>query len=93
MSTHNPAAAFFASPAARGMAALLRGLHRVSPMLGTHLAMGLFFTPVPTKWLARSRAVPRPWVERQLPFEGGHAIPLVVWRAMRKFFAELRPGD
>jgi len=28
-----------------------------------------------------------------LPFEGGHEIPLVVWRAMRKFFAELRPVD
>ena len=84
MSTHNPAAAFFASPAARGMAALLRGLHRVSPMLGTHLAMGLFFTPVPTKWLARSRAVPRPWVERQLPFEGGH---ISVWQR-----SDIEPG-
>jgi len=28
-----------------------------------------------------------------LPFEGGHEIPLVVWRAMRKFFAVLPPGD
>ena len=27
MTTHNPAAAFFTSPAARGIAALLRGLH------------------------------------------------------------------
>jgi len=77
MTTHNPAAAFFASPAARGVAALLRGLHHVSPALGTRLAMGLFFTPMPTKWLARSRAVPRPWVERQLPFEGGH---ISVWQ-------------
>lgn len=77
MSTHNPAAAFFASPAARGVAALLRGLQHVSPTLGTHVAMGLFFTPVPTKWLARSRAVPRPWVERRLPFEGGHVS---VWQ-------------
>lgn len=77
MTTHNPAAAFFASPAARGIAALLRSLHRVSPTLGTQLAMGLFFTPVPTKFLARSRAVPRPWVERRLPFEGGH---ISVWQ-------------
>lgn len=84
MTTHNPAAAFFASPAARGVAALLRGLHRVSPALGTRLAMGLFFTPVPTKWLARSRAVPRPWVERQLPFEGGHVS---VWQR-----ADVEPG-
>lgn len=77
MTAHNPAAAFFASPAARGVAALLRGLHQVSPALGTRLAMGLFFTPMPTKWLARSRAVPRPWVERQWPFEGGHVS---VWQ-------------
>lgn len=84
MTTHNPAAAFFASPAARGVAALLRGLHHVSPALGTRLAMGLFFTPMPTKWLARSRAVPRPWVERQLPFEGGH---ISVWQR-----SDIEPG-
>jgi len=46
--------------------------------------MGLFFTPVPTKWLARSRAVPRPWVERQLPFEGGH---ISVWQR-----SDIEPG-
>jgi pimeloyl-ACP methyl ester carboxylesterase len=72
MTTHNPAAAFYASPTARGIAAVLRGLHRVWPDLGTRVALGLFFTPVPTKWLARSRDVPLPWTERQLPFEGGH---------------------
>jgi len=77
MTAHNPAAAFYASPTARGIAALLRGLHRISPRLGTRVALGLFFTPVPTKWLARSRAVPRPWVARQLPFEGGH---ISVWQ-------------
>ena len=74
---HNPAAAFYASPTARGIAALLRGLHRVSPDLGTRVALNLFFTPVPTKWLARSRDVPLPWRERQLPFEGGH---ISVWQ-------------
>jgi pimeloyl-ACP methyl ester carboxylesterase len=84
MSTHNPAAAFFASPAARGVAALLRGLQRVSPTLGTRLALGIFFTPMPTKWLARSRAVPLPWVERQLPFEGGHVS---VWQR-----SDIEPG-
>jgi pimeloyl-ACP methyl ester carboxylesterase len=77
MTTHNPAAAFYASPAARGVAALLRGLHRLSPDLGTRVALGLFFTPMPTKWLARSRPVPRPWVETRLPFEGGHVS---VWQ-------------
>ena len=82
--THNPAAAFFASPAARGVAALLRGLQRVSPDLGARVALGLFFTPMPTKWLARSRAVPRPWVEHQLPFEGGH---ISVWQR-----SDIQPG-
>ncbi|MBW8843530.1 MAG: alpha/beta hydrolase [Burkholderiales bacterium] len=77
MTAHNPAAAFYASPAARGIAALLRGLHRLSPALGTRVAMQLFFTPVPTKWLARSRDVPLPWQERRLPFEGGH---ISVWQ-------------
>jgi pimeloyl-ACP methyl ester carboxylesterase len=84
MSTHNPAAAFFASPAARGVAALLRGLQHVSPDLGTRVALGLFFTPMPTKWLARSRAVPRPWAERRLPFEGGHVS---VWER-----SDIEPG-
>lgn len=84
MTTHNPAAAFYASPLARGIAALLRGLHRVSPDLGTRVALGLFFTPLPTKWLARSREVPRPWVQRQLPFEGGH---ISVWLR-----GDLEPG-
>ncbi|HEY1129673.1 MAG TPA: alpha/beta hydrolase [Roseateles sp.] len=84
MTTHNPAAAFYASPAARGVAALLRGLHRVSPDLGTRVALGLFFTPMPTKWLARSRAVPRPWVQTRLPFEGGH---ISVWQR-----GDLEPG-
>ncbi|KQY90594.1 MULTISPECIES: alpha/beta fold hydrolase [Roseateles] len=82
--TRNPAAAFYASPTARGIAALLRGLHRVSPDLGTRVALHLFFTPMPTKWLARSRAVPRPWVERRLPFEGGH---ISVWQR-----SDVEPG-
>jgi pimeloyl-ACP methyl ester carboxylesterase len=84
MTTHNPAAAFYASPAARGIAALLRGLHRFSPDLGSRVALRLFFTPVPTKFLARSRDVPRPWTESRLPFEGGHVS---VWQR-----ADLQPG-
>ena len=39
---------------------------------------------MPTKWLARSRAVPQPWAERQLPFEGGHVS---VWLR-----GDLEPG-
>ena len=77
MTAKNPAAAFYASPAARGIAAVLRGLHRVSPDLGARAALTLFFTPTPTKWLARSRDVPLPWMERRLPFEGGHVS---VWQ-------------
>lgn len=84
MTTRNPAAAFYASPAARGVAALLRGLHHVWPGLGTRVALGLFFTPMPTKWLARSRPVLRPWMEQRLPFEGGHVS---VWLR-----ADLEPG-
>lgn len=84
MTARNPAAAFYASPTARGIAALLRGLHRVSPDLGTRVALGLFFTPMPTKWLARSRDVPRPWGERRMPFEGGY---ISVWQR-----TDLEPG-
>lgn len=84
MTAHNPAAAFYASPAARGIAALLRGLHRLSPDLGTRVALRLFFTPVPTKALARSRDVPPPWGESRLPFEGGH---ISVWQR-----GDVQPG-
>lgn len=84
MTAHNPAAAFYASPAARGIAALLRGLHRLSPDLGSRVALRLFFTPLPTKFLARSRAVPRPWFESRLPFEGGH---ISIWRR-----SDVQPG-
>lgn len=72
MPATNPAAAFYASPAVRGIAALLRGVHRIAPALGTRLALTLFFTPLPTKAVARSRAVPPSWQERRIPFEGGH---------------------
>lgn len=84
MTAHNPAAAFYASPAARGIAALLRGLHRLSPDLGSRVALRLFFTPLPTKALARSRDVPRPWAESRLPFEGGH---ISIWQR-----SDLQPG-
>jgi pimeloyl-ACP methyl ester carboxylesterase len=73
----NPAAAFFTSPSARAVAALLRGLDRLAPPLSTRLAMGLFFTPLPTKRLARARRVPAPWQLSTQPFEGAH---LALWR-------------
>lgn len=67
----NPAAAFYNSPAARATAALLRLVHRVAPVLSTHLALDLFSTPLPDKRQARSRPVPAPWAPRRRPFEAG----------------------
>jgi len=75
--TPNPAAAFFASPPARAVAALLRQLDRLSPQAGTRLALRLFLTPLPTKRRARSRPVPAGWRVEPLPFEGSH---VAVWR-------------
>jgi len=75
--TPNPAAAFFTSAPARAVAGLLRGLDRLAPGLSTRLALGLFFTPLPTKRLARARPVPAPWTLSELPFENGH---LALWQ-------------
>lgn len=80
----NPAAAFFASVPARGVAALLRGVDRLAPGLSTRLALGLFFTPLPTKRLARARPVPAPWHFSALPFEAGQ---LGIWQR-----ADAAPG-
>ena len=77
MSNHNPAAAFFASPVARGISALLRGLDRLAPRYSTQLALRLFLTPVPTKRAARAREVPAPWRVERLPFEGAS---IAVWQ-------------
>lgn len=77
MTAANPAAAFFTNSPARAVAALLRGLERWAPRLGTRLALGLFFTPLPTKLAARARAVPQDWRQERLAFEGGS---LVLWR-------------
>lgn len=73
----NPAAAFYASPPARAVAAGLRWLDSHAPQLGTRLALRLFLTPLPTKRLARSRRVPPGWQLSELPFEGSH---LAVWQ-------------
>ena len=50
----NPAAAFYASPAARALAATVRAAHRLSTDVGTALAMRLFFTPMARDRRARS---------------------------------------
>jgi len=70
----NPAAAFYATPAARLVGATLRLAHRWSPALATRLALKLFFTPLPGKHQARARAVPAPWTATRHPFEGGEVI-------------------
>lgn len=58
-------------------AALLRTLEAAAPALATPLALRLFFTPLPGKWVARRRAVPAPWQAQRLAFEGAS---LTVWR-------------
>jgi pimeloyl-ACP methyl ester carboxylesterase len=67
----NPAAAFYATPAARAVAVLMRVTHRWSPALATRLALRLFCTPLPGKRHARAKPVPSPWIARRRPFEGG----------------------
>ena len=74
----NPAAAFYATPAARLTGAALRLADRWSPALATRLALQLFFTPLPGKQQARARAVPAPWSPERHPFEGGE---LITWRS------------
>ena len=73
----NPAAAFYASPAARVLGAAVRATHRLSADFGTALAMRLFFTPVARDRRARAAAVPAPWRPQRHRFEGGH---LVSWQ-------------
>src|SRR5262245_66433412 len=73
----NPASAFYASPAARALAAAVRATHGLSAGIGTALAMRLFFTPVARGRRARAAAAPAPWRPRQHHFEGGK---LVSWQ-------------
>jgi pimeloyl-ACP methyl ester carboxylesterase len=80
----NPAATFYATPAARLVGAALRLAHRWSPPLATRLALQLFFTPLPGKQHARAKAVPEPWSATRHPFEGGE---LSTWQR-----ADLSPG-
>ena len=63
----NPAAAFYATPAARLVGASLRLAHRWSPAFATRLALQLFFTPLPGKQQARAKAVPAPWSATRHP--------------------------
>lgn len=73
----NPAAAFYATPAARAVAATVRAAHGLSTAAGTALAMRLFFTPLAHGRRARQRAVPAPWAPHRHRFERG---TLVSWQ-------------
>jgi len=76
-SSSNPAAAFYASPAARALGAAVRATHRLSADFGTALAMRLFFTPMARDRRARAAAVPAPWRPQRHRFEHG---ALVSWQ-------------
>jgi pimeloyl-ACP methyl ester carboxylesterase len=73
----NPAAAFYASPAARAIAAVVRATHSLSAQAGTALAMRLFFTPAARGRRARLVGVPTHWQPHRHRFESG---TLVSWQ-------------
>jgi pimeloyl-ACP methyl ester carboxylesterase len=73
----NPAAAFYASPAARAIAAAVRATHSLSTRAGTALAMRLFFTPLARGRRARLLDVPAHWQRQRHRFESGM---LVSWQ-------------
>lgn len=71
----SPAAAFYATgAAARWIGVGLRAAERLSPAVATRLALRLFFTPTPSKLVARRRPVPAPWRAATLPFEQGRVV-------------------
>ncbi len=67
----NPAAAFYASPAARAIAAAVRATHSLSVPVGTALAMRLFLTPLARGRRARLLNVPAHWQPHRHRFESG----------------------
>jgi pimeloyl-ACP methyl ester carboxylesterase len=73
----NPAAAFYASPAARAIAAAVRATHSLSVDAGTALAMRLFFTPLARGRRQRLLDVPSHWQPQRHRFERGM---LVSWQ-------------
>jgi hypothetical protein len=76
-SSTNPAAAFYASPAARTIAAAVRATHSLSTRAGTALAMRLFLTPLARGRRARQLDVPAHWQAQRHRFESG---TLVSWQ-------------
>ncbi len=70
VATANPAMAVFGTGRmTRGVAAVLRATHRFMPRVGTWLALGVFFTPLPLKLVARRQVLPAPWRAEHWPFE------------------------
>ncbi|HEX6723426.1 MAG TPA: alpha/beta fold hydrolase [Burkholderiaceae bacterium] len=70
----NPAAAFYASPAARAIAAAVRATHALSVHAGTALAMRLFLTPLARGRRARLLSVPAHWQPHHHRFESGTIV-------------------
>jgi pimeloyl-ACP methyl ester carboxylesterase len=69
--TANPADGFYAGLIARSLGLALRLSQSVAPAAATRLALRLFFTPMPFKWTARRRPLPRGWRVEHWPFEQG----------------------
>ena len=86
----NPAAAFYASPAARALGAAVRAAHGLSAGIGTALAMRLFFTPVARDRRARVSAVPAPWRRERHRFRRRPSRELAAQRQGRR---PPRPAD
>lgn len=73
--TANPIAAFYGGQRlARGVGRALGTLQALAPGWGTRLALRLFFTPMPTKLVARRLPLPAGWTVERWPFETGSMV-------------------
>lgn len=81
----NPIAGFYGGGrVVRGLGRVLQAVQRFAPGFGTRAALGLFFTPLPSKRTARRLALPAGWRVERWPFETGS---MVVYRR-----ADAEPG-
>ena len=68
--TATPVAGFYGgSRLMRGFGQALQAVQRLAPGWAARLALRLFFTPLPTKRVARRRALPPGWTLEHWPFE------------------------
>jgi len=68
--TASPVAGFYGgSRLMRGFGQALQAVQRLAPGWAARLALRLFFTPLPTKRVARRRALPPGWTLEHWPFE------------------------